>query len=310
MNAADSGRPDDRHAWFRDRLDLESLGLLDEAEQIAFDEHAASCLGCRRRLELYRDNLPERPSGDRHLPPSLVARWDRSSPQLRGLERRMVRQHLDTCDVCREALVLLGFSPVLPVLADEREWRSHVLVQSTPRWKRWWYWALGPAVGAALGATAALLIVALPGIHERPAPISELPEPIPGAGADRSYRIGLAPATPDVPGFSDLTRGLAPREPAPAEVHIRITPKTSFVAFPLPMILSGSAVEFSVTRDGMELAHERREFTDLQTDGRIVFGRLDRALEPGVYRLTLVVSPAPAGGVASPDTFRTDFRLQ
>jgi hypothetical protein len=100
------------HAWFHERLPAYAAGLLrgEEAEQ--FTRHAGECASCREALELFRRE-PGEQMRDEHIAPSIIARWGHARTTLRGLEREMVRRHIESCEVCRQGLRLLGFEPVL-----------------------------------------------------------------------------------------------------------------------------------------------------------------------------------------------------
>src|SRR5262249_51563110 len=56
-----------------------------------------------------------------HVAASLIARWPRAQQTLRGLERTLVRRHLERCAECRQDLEALGFEPRLPRVPD---WES------------------------------------------------------------------------------------------------------------------------------------------------------------------------------------------
>jgi tetratricopeptide (TPR) repeat protein len=100
------------HEWFRARLDPYAVGLLDEAEERLFLEHARSCASCAEALRLHGESaLVGGPES--HIPTHLIARWDRAARRLQGLSRRIVRQHLEQCTACRQDLEALGFAPSL-----------------------------------------------------------------------------------------------------------------------------------------------------------------------------------------------------
>jgi len=287
----------DPHAWFRARLDASVLGLLSEAEERRFDEHAASCSRCAAILTAFRANLPEPDTDYRHLPPTLVARWDRRVPDLRGVERRLVREHLDSCDVCRRALTTLGFDPKLIEPARP-------VLELVPG-RRLRDWLTGGAIGALATAAAATLIVPTL-VHRVPTPmVAPAPAPITAPATDR-YSLGVVLEAPaEVPAFRDVTRGTATA--APAVVTLRIPPGTRFVQFPTPALYSGSGVDLEVVGpDGRTLARDHRERTELRKSSRILFGRPDQALEPGRYLLRLTIAPE-AGSSAPPETLATGF---
>jgi hypothetical protein len=168
-------------------------GLLKDADAIRFEEHISRCRTCRDAWEKYRqvdEEDAQPPNG--HIPTSLMARWETVRDELRGLERAMVRQHLERCADCRQDLEVLGHTPVLErdsalegevdpgmetsiesdasTAADqptsdgeETKGRPVQLVLRVPRPARqgWLRWA---SAGWAVAATAAVfLLVLLPG---------------------------------------------------------------------------------------------------------------------------------------------------
>jgi len=285
----------DPHRWFRARLDPQASGLLTPAEQERFDQHAAECGRCRRAAEVHAANLPE-PDLSGHLPPGLLARWERASTALRGVERRLVREHLESCAECREDLRRLGFEPVL---AEEPVAPAAPAVLVRDRLRDW---LMGGAVGALAAAAAMLLIV--PGVGRRePAPPS-----LPAPASEPAYRLDILAPAPDVPAFNDPPRSGGPAPPP--EVTLRVAPETRFVQFPTPTLFSGSSVLIEVLGpDGSLLASERRDRRELRAHHRIIFGRADRALEPGRYVLSVTVAPEP-GSTLPPETLATGFVLE
>src|SRR5436190_10876613 len=106
--------PRGEHSWFRARLDPQALGLLDEEEEKRFLEHARACEGCAAAMKAHREN-PPLGGPDVHIPPHVIARWDRASRRVEGLPRKMFREHLEHCASCRQDLEVLGFTPSLPL---------------------------------------------------------------------------------------------------------------------------------------------------------------------------------------------------
>src|SRR5436190_23873950 len=104
--------PRDEHTWFRARLDPQALGLLDEDEEQRFLDHADACGPCAAAMKSHRQNAPVG-GPDPHIPPHIIARWDRASIRVRGLPREMIREHLENCAACRQDLEALGFAPTL-----------------------------------------------------------------------------------------------------------------------------------------------------------------------------------------------------
>ena len=110
---------DDLHHWVRHRLAAWRAGVLDDAEAARVDEHLAACADCRTLADAYAA-LPAGEAGT-HVPASLIAEWPRAQQALRGLERTLVRRHLERCAECRQDLEALGFEPRLELV---REWES------------------------------------------------------------------------------------------------------------------------------------------------------------------------------------------
>jgi len=291
----------DPHRWFRARLDANASGLLTEPEQERFDRHAAECERCRRAAEVHAANLPEADFSG-HLPPGLLARWDRAATALRGVERKLVREHLENCAECRDDLRRLGFEPRLASEPEPARAARRPLAEVTPIGSRLRDWVMGGAVGALAAVAAALLIV--PGVGRRE------PEPpsIPAPSREPAYRLEILAPAPDLPAFDDAPRsgGAAPAR----DVTLHITPETRFVQFPTPTLFSGSSALIEVVGpDGRVLATERRDRRELGARHRILFGRADRALETGRYVLRITVAPE-AGSSLAPESLAAGFVLE
>jgi hypothetical protein len=115
---------EDLHHWVRQRLAAWRASMLDVAETTRVDEHLATCSECRALAEAYA----EPPAGEAgtHVPASLIANWPRTQDVLRGLERTLVRRHLERCAECRQDLEALGFEPRLGLV---REWESEASLE-------------------------------------------------------------------------------------------------------------------------------------------------------------------------------------
>jgi len=103
------------HDRFERLLVAWQTGLLDEADDRWMRAHADACEACRALDD--RDDRDDRDhddeGGERHLPPAMIATWDRARTELRGMERRAVARHLARCASCREELAFLGHAPTL-----------------------------------------------------------------------------------------------------------------------------------------------------------------------------------------------------
>ncbi len=106
----------DEHRWARVRLAAFASGLLDGSDEERLCRHAGECAECRADVD---DSMPGAPDPGRgHIPAGIVASWDRARLRLRGLERTLVRRHLERCDECRQDLEALGFAPMLDVVPE------------------------------------------------------------------------------------------------------------------------------------------------------------------------------------------------
>jgi hypothetical protein len=116
---------EDLHYWVRHRLAAWRSSVLDDAEAARVAEHLASCADCRAAADAYA----EPPAGEAgtHVPASLVAVWPRAQQTLRGLERTLVRRHLERCAACRQDLETLGFEPRLEFVPA---WESEASLES------------------------------------------------------------------------------------------------------------------------------------------------------------------------------------
>jgi hypothetical protein len=110
---------DDFHHWVRQRLAAWRASVLDDAEAARVDEHLAACAECRALADTFA--APPAGEAGRHVPASLLAEWPRAQRELRGLERTLVRRHLERCAECRQDLQALGFEQRLEFV---REWES------------------------------------------------------------------------------------------------------------------------------------------------------------------------------------------
>ena len=122
---------DDLHHWVRQRLAAWRTSMLPDAEAARVDEHLSTCAECRALAEAYA----EPPAGEagRHVPASLIANWTRARESLRGLERTLVRRHLERCVECRQDLEALGFEPRLDKVAEWESSASLAPAASGPR---------------------------------------------------------------------------------------------------------------------------------------------------------------------------------
>ncbi len=169
--------PRTTHDWFSSRLPLHVASVLGDEERQRVEEHLKECEQCRGLAEAMRANAASRDRRAGHLPPDLIAAWPKRAPGLRGLEQRMVREHLERCGLCREDLALLGYSPGLvgvafapadtapimeapqvaqPIVGPRRQ-QQHSRRAPGGGGAPWWSWAFGP-VGATLAAAATVIV--------------------------------------------------------------------------------------------------------------------------------------------------------
>lgn len=177
-----------------------ALGELEDTEEARFRELGATDPQWSGLLS----DSDQRDHG--HVPVALLARWSTAGRQLRGMERRLVLEHVQSCSGCAEELRLAGYA------VDE--WLAPVTgVASSPRThqRTWLPWIGGSLIGA---AAAVALMLGQP--HEMSLHGSELPVITPRVvrGDDGAVlRLGqdahaflLATALP-----TDLPDGIRPR---------------------------------------------------------------------------------------------------
>jgi hypothetical protein len=225
-----------------------------------------------------------------HIPDSILARWDRRHTSLRGLERELVRRHLESCEMCREALVILGHDPVLPRVdsleanaavraaldaASEESFKettehgTTAKVVQFPRWSARERW-LGAWGGLATAAAAWLAVST-----------TRLAPTIDGSlsvGAAQGTLTSAAPATP-----IDPTRSSG--EPV---VSVVVAPGSVAVSiFAQPGDLRpGEPVIASVLSGTEVLAQDTLSSHDFREDRTLVW-RSPAPIAPGDYSLIL-----------------------
>ncbi|TMA25013.1 MAG: zf-HC2 domain-containing protein [Deltaproteobacteria bacterium] len=136
----------DTHLWVRRRLVARRAGLLEESEAARVDAHLAECVECSTIAESFAASPPGEAGA--HIAASLVAQWPQAQRRLRGLERALVRRHLERCADCRQDLEALGFESRLELVP---EWESAVPAEPAP------VAASASATGAAAPARARIV---------------------------------------------------------------------------------------------------------------------------------------------------------
>ncbi len=196
---------DRTHEWTLARLGVWAAGLQDERDAEAVERHLEECSSCRAAAdELRRPQFPE-DSWGQHLPASVLATWDRSAPRLRGMLRRLARQHLERCATCRSELKTLGYRPELEWVPEMEERASQVArdrgrvvrSQGAGAWIRWRP-AWGAPFAAGFAAVAATVIVVLQTGVWRPlmqGAVATRPHP-----TETPMPLAAKPAPPEPPG--------------------------------------------------------------------------------------------------------------
>jgi hypothetical protein len=99
------------HTWALDRLTAWRSGLLGDDDAARVAAHVDGCERCRALADAFR--VAHAPDSGQHVPAAMLAVWPRAARELRGLERTLVRHHLERCAECRQDLELLGHEPRL-----------------------------------------------------------------------------------------------------------------------------------------------------------------------------------------------------
>src|SRR5262245_37117375 len=95
----------DPHAVARQRMVRAQAGLLGVGDERELRAHLDACAEC---AALASSETGPGVEPGKHLPASLIAEWPRARAALRGLERALVRRHLERCSECRQDLQMLG----------------------------------------------------------------------------------------------------------------------------------------------------------------------------------------------------------
>lgn len=294
---SDSPIDEREHIWFRERLDAYALGLLDEAEEHRFLAHAGSCATCGDALRAYQENVA-RIAREGHIPARLLARWDRARGRLRGMARRMVREHLESCPECRQDLEAIGFRPELEVVAElegeadpdsrralpppppAREIR--LILPTERRWAPWW---VGGLAGAALATAATLVVVGT--VSDR---AQLYPEPGPGRTSPPASPAPAARPVLDVLPPPLELRG-PHRGPGGGEAPtLRLEPGARFAQLALPefYLADSVTIDLRITGpDGRARLDARRPYGELLKRRTLLFGDPDTVLATGTYRLVV-----------------------
>jgi hypothetical protein len=326
----------DDHRWYEARLAAQALDLLDETDSARLAAHLAGCVECR---EAMRDLAPE-PAGrdlDPHLPATIVARWERAKGTLRGLERSMVRRHLERCPECREDLGALGHQATLewateletatPPQADEvpavdgdarpegersaeRSGLEQVVIRPARGGRLSWRERL---LGAWAGAASVAAVLLLVSVFQRP---SVLP-PSSVSGMVGGARPGAGTAAPapsirlDVAGAAQALRSPM-RDGGGSEPGQVIVIRAGAVAVRVPPVIAPLDAAVTVelrAAGGRVLASAVARVRELQ-GGSIVLSGTGAALPPGRYVLRLVTGPDADSVLHAPESVEYPFTLR
>ena len=188
----------DPHARARLRIELRNTGLLPEAQEAELEAHLNECAACRESAVVDEGESPTRLEfADGHIPPGMLARWPKVMQSVQGLERKLLVEHLQSCEMCHADLRLAG----------HEAFQDHPVrvIPLSPGLRRR-FWMQGALTGAVLTAAAgAVLLWPSPGTIES----ESLPWVVPGTqrGTAPSVEVNTAtarvvlavPVPPDLP---------------------------------------------------------------------------------------------------------------
>lgn len=317
--------PSDRasHDWVRARLARWGAGLLDEPEWQSLEEHLVGCEPCRRSAVELTDAL----SADGHIPSTLLGSWARRAPALKGVLRKLVRDHLQRCPDCRRELVELRQDPGLideQGLESAREARARpnssssdgpALALAPERSRK--LTARGRPVIAIAGwiaaAAAIAVVVGLLGRGEQRAtdgvasdqlaqrPDTSAPGDIPSpprAGEPSGFRpspplLALGPATARDLLLSETVRGSAAPAALPVAAFAPDRPEISFMPPRSLSLAEGDSVELALfDHTGAQVLRLETSLDEIFSSGArrsIVLKQGDPPLNPGNYALRIRV---------------------
>ena len=278
------------HAWVAARLAQWRAGLLadDEAERLRV--HLGECAACRTLAEAFAGDSGL--DAGAHLPPSLVAEWPRARELLSGLERSLVRRHLERCPECRQDLELLGHEPRLetaPALLPSEPRTATVIrvVRADPsegrrrRERALFAWA---SLATAAAVVAIVIHVRRPVVEGVPAMMYTLSPPAAEIGVgEGGLSIRLAPRPRNLSGPAHSSEGgrvtvipvIGPVPSLALAVRPLNVPDTAWVSVSL---VSGNG-------DTLFTVHHRQwEFFPRRM---LVIDGGDSPLQPGRYALIL-----------------------
>ena len=289
-------------------------GLLDEEQAREAITHVETCDACRESAEAMVESARATEGGPGHLAPDLLARWPRDSARLHGLERELVRHHVERCALCREDLALLGHAPELA--AEEAvpnraaaEPAPRRTLRLEPRRISTREWLLGS--WGALATAACLLIAALHGVIggspppvpvvSRPQPPAETPPLAPGGGGMRGdgqagngvwWQGGAGATAPEAVAAVRIDLGRAgerggPGSESPTDFPTASGPAGLQIVHPGGLAIgvpAGARVRVTVTSPSGEKLTFERKAADLERQSDFVL-LPKRHVEPGEYKV-------------------------
>ena len=125
-----------------------------------------------------------------------------------------------------------------------------------------------------------------------------------------AYILDLTWHRPDTPVFRDPPRSI--HDPASDQAAPVPLPRGARrVLLPMPRLLGAGAASFEMIGPGGETL-TRNRWRNLAGDGPrdLEFGRFGQPLEPGAYRLRIVIEPVPGAALAEPETLQIVYRLE
>lgn len=296
------------HRWVHRRLAAFRLGLLTDAEAARVREHLESCEGCR---EFATDDGGEEAAtaADGHIPATLIARWDRAGRELSGLERELVRRHLERCAECREDLATLGQPAVLeahdPAPEPRRPPARLVLRPARGLSERWRGRLLA---GWATLATAVALVLLVP-VLRQPMPLMRLREtPEPAAPA-----VIAAPALTLSLAVAEAPQALRSpsRDGAAGAQVLRSGDSARVIALSVPAVLAPAASEAVLElldADGRTLARAVCPLRRLQPRGTVLLQAGGAPVPPGRYLLRVTTAADGGSSLGTPEV--REFRFE
>lgn len=259
-------------AWVRRRMPAWEAGLLNEEEEERLLSLVHDDAECRRIFQIHQATGPVSEDAVDHISPYILARWNRARAELREGERRLIREHLESCESCRAELAMLGHRPVLAgdTAGESPAARERPPHRPPPRRRLRDFFAGTPSAGLAWAAAAAMLVVVLArGPRDEPGLVLRVGDPVlamttRSGGEGRAFRVYLTRDRRHLP----VTLSLPPTLPPDQVVVVKL-----------------------VSPEGTEVL-ERATTAGEVADRVLVLRSADR-LQPGRYALRLQFPSGP-----------------